>query len=140
WHPRWVLTAAGLYTLVFWLLPEDVFSAIFGEYSGNIEMFFVSGICIVAASTLVIIQNFSWIVSGVTRLGGRASGWVPAIKLATSYPTANKGRTGMTIAMFSLIVFSLVVVASINENFAAAFLSDDATAGWDVEVVTTRTN
>src|SRR5690606_31268999 len=37
WHPRWVLTAAGLYTLVFWLLPEDVFSAIFGEYSGNIE-------------------------------------------------------------------------------------------------------
>lgn len=46
----------------------------------------------------------------------------------------------MTLAMFSLIVFSLVVVASINENFAAAFLSEDATAGWDVEVQTTTTN
>ena len=140
WHPRWVLTVAGLYTLIFWLLPEDALSSIFGEYSGNIEMFFVSGICIVAASTLVIIQNFEWIVSGISRLGGRATGWIPSIRLATSYPSANKGRTGMTIAMFSLIVFSLVVVASINENFSAAFLSDDATAGWDVEVGTTTTN
>jgi putative ABC transport system permease protein len=140
WHTRWVLTAAGLYTLVFWLLPEDPSRAIFGEYEGGIEMFFVSGICIVAASTLVIIQNFDWLVSGVAYLGRRGSGWLPAIRIATSYPTANKGRTGMTIAMFSLIVFSLVVVASINENFAAAFLSEDATAGWDVEVATSRTN
>ncbi|HEV2126995.1 MAG TPA: FtsX-like permease family protein [Thermomicrobiales bacterium] len=140
WHPRWVLTAAGLCTLVFWLLPEDALGSIFGEYSGNIEMFFVSGICIVAASTLVIIQNFGWTVGGVSRLGGQAAGWVPAIRLATSYPSANKGRTGMMIAMFSLIVFSLVVVASINENFAAAFLSEEATAGWDVEVETTTTN
>jgi putative ABC transport system permease protein len=140
WHPRWVLTVAGLYTLVFWLLPDKLFSKIFGDYDGNIEMFFLSGICIVAASTLVIIQNFDALVSGVERLGSRGASWLPAIRLATSYPTASKGRTGMTIAMFSLIVFSLVVVASINENFAAAFLSDDATAGWDVSVETTTTN
>jgi putative ABC transport system permease protein len=140
WHPRWVLTIAGLVTLAFWLLPEDIFSSVFGEYDGNIEMFFLSGICIVAASTLVIMQNFDWLVSGVERLGGRSAGWLPAIRIATSYPTANKGRTGMTLAMFSLIVFSLVVVASINANFAAAFLNEDATAGWDVEVETTTTN
>ncbi|HVL23657.1 MAG TPA: FtsX-like permease family protein [Thermomicrobiales bacterium] len=140
WRPRWVLTGAGLYALVFWLLPEDTFQSIFGEYTGNIEMFFLSGVCIVAASTLVIMQNFDWLVSGVERLGGRSAGWLPAIRLATSYPTTNKGRTGMTIAMFSLIVFSLVVVAAINENFSAAFLSEDATAGWDVSVQTSTTN
>lgn len=140
WQPRWVLTVAGLYTLVFWLLPGDQFEAIFGEYTGDIEMFFVSGICIVAASTLVIIQNLDWILSSTERLGSRATGWLPAIRLAVSYPGANKGRTGMTIAMFSLIVFSLVVVSVINENFSAAFLSDEATAGWDVQVETTATN
>lgn len=140
WRPRWVLTAAGLYTLVFWLLPDDIFVSIFGEYEGDIELFFLSGICIVAASTLVIIQNLDWLLGSAERLGSRAAGWLPAIRLAVSYPGANKGRTGMTIAMFSLIVFSLVVVASINENFAAAFLSEDATAGWDVEVETTTTN
>ena len=38
----------------------------------------------------------------------------------------------MTIAMFSLIVFSLVMMATMNENFADLFLGDEANAGWDV--------
>lgn len=140
WHPRWVLTAVGIYLLVFWLLPDDIFSSIFGEYSGNIEMFFVSGICIVAASTLVIMQNIDWFLSVSERLGGRLKGWLPSIRLAASYPSANKGRTGMTVAMFSLIVFSLIVISVINENFSAAFTSDKAAAGWDVSITTTATN
>ncbi len=137
---RPVLTIAGLITLVFWLLPDDVFSDIFGEYDGNIDMFFVSGICIVAASTLVIVQNLDSILSVVMAIGGRIKGLLPATKLAVSYPGANKSRTGMTIAMFSLIVFSLVMVAAINTNFAAAFLNDDAYAGWDVRVDVGREN
>jgi putative ABC transport system permease protein len=140
WHPRWVLTVVGIYLLVFWLLPGDLFDEIFGHYNGDIEMFFVSGICIVAASTLVIVQNMDWFLSIAERLGARAKTWLPSIRLASSYPSANKGRTGMTIAMFSLIVFSLVVISVINENFSAAFTSDKATAGWDVSVTTTPTN
>ena len=38
----------------------------------------------------------------------------------------------MTIAMFSLIVFSLVMMATITENFLNLFLGDEANAGWDV--------
>src|SRR5690606_34689987 len=140
WHPRWVLTAVGLYLLVFWLLPEDAFETLFGSYTGDIEMFFVSGIFIVASSTLVIMQNIDWFLSISEQLGGRIKGWLPSIRLAASYPSANKGRTGMTVAMFSLIVFSLIVISVINENFAAAFTSDEATAGWDVSITTTATN
>jgi putative ABC transport system permease protein len=131
---RPVLTIAGLITLVFWLLPEDIFSDIFGEFNGNIEMFFVSGICIVAASTLIIVQNLDSILSLVEHLGSRVKGFLLASRLAVAYPGANKGRTGMTIAMFSLIVFSLVMIAAINSNFTAAFLNDKAYAGWDVRV------
>jgi putative ABC transport system permease protein len=131
---RWVLTVAGLYTLVFWLLPEKIFNELFGKMDGNIEMFFVSGICIVAAATLVIIQNLDTILAVVEHLGGRFKGLLAPVRLAVSYPGANKSRSGMTIAMFSLIVFSLVMVAAINENFVAAFLGDDANAGMDVRV------
>jgi putative ABC transport system permease protein len=138
--PRLVLTVAGLLTLVFWLLPDNVFRRIFGEYQGDIDMFFVSGICIVAASTLVIVQNLDTLLSLAERLGGRVKGMLPSTRLAVSYPGANKGRTGMTIAMFSLIVFSLVMVAAINDNFAAAFLNDKAYAGWDIEVAVSREN
>ena len=38
----------------------------------------------------------------------------------------------MTIAMFSLIVFSLVMMATINHNFVELMLGDEANAGWDV--------
>jgi len=38
----------------------------------------------------------------------------------------------MTVAMFSLIVFSLVMFATINENFVNLILGDEANAGWDV--------
>lgn len=138
--PRLVLTIAGLYTLVFWLLPEDAYNALFGEMDGNIEMFFVSGICIIAASTIVIIQNLDFILGLADRFGSRFRSKLPAIRLAIAYPGANKGRTGMTIAMFGLIVFSLVMIASINANFARAFLSTDATAGWDVQVTVPDTN
>jgi putative ABC transport system permease protein len=34
--------------------------------------------------------------------------------------------------MFSLIIFSLVMMATMNQNFVALFLGDDANAGWDV--------
>ena len=132
--PRWVLSAAGIFVLVFWLLPDSISEKLFGKFDGGIEMFFVSGICIVAASTLVILQNLDTVLSVAEHVGGRISGKLPAIRLAVSYPSASKSRTGMTIAMFSLIVFSLVMVAAINTNFAQAFLGDDANAGWEVRV------
>jgi len=133
-NSRLVLTLAGIYLLVFWLMPGDLFSKIFGEMNGNIEMFFVSGICIVAASTLVIVQNLDAILSAVTRVGGALRSLLPSVRLAVSYPGANKSRAGMTIAMFSLIVFSLVMVAAINNNFVNAFLGDQANAGMEIRV------
>ncbi len=34
--------------------------------------------------------------------------------------------------MFSLIVFSLVMMATMNQNFTHMLLGDEANAGWDV--------
>jgi putative ABC transport system permease protein len=57
---------------------------------------------------------------------------LPAIRTAIAYPGATKSRTGLTIAMFSLIVFSLVMMATMNKNFTNLLLGDEANAGWDV--------
>ncbi|MGH2598225.1 MAG: FtsX-like permease family protein, partial [Dehalococcoidia bacterium] len=58
--------------------------------------------------------------------------FAPALKMAIAYPVANSFRTGMTIAMFSLIVFSIVVMSTMNANFTEIFSSDEARGGWDV--------
>ncbi len=129
---RPVFTLVGLYLLFFWLLPDDTFTDIFGEYDGDIEMFFVSGIFMVIAATIVIVNNLDLLLAALARVGGLFRGKLPAVRTAISYPRATPGRTGMTIAMFSLIVFSLVMIATMNQNFVNLFLGDEANAGWDV--------
>ena len=133
---RKAFTAAGTFLLVFWLLPDDLFTRIFGEYEGDFEMFFVSGIFLVISATLVIMQNDRALLGLVSRLGSVFRSGGAALKLGVAYPGAARSRTGMTIAMFSLIVFSLVMIATINLNFERAFLSDAAGAGWDIEATT----
>ena len=56
----------------------------------------------------------------------------PALKMAVAYPLSNRFRTGMTIAMFSLIVFSLTVFSVLLANFDTAFLGGDAQAKMDL--------
>ncbi|MFB3053604.1 MAG: ABC transporter permease, partial [Dehalococcoidia bacterium] len=66
--------------------------------------------------------------------GARFGRILPAMRTAVAYPLANKFRTGMTMAMMSLIVFALVMMSAMNLNFDRLFLSDEARGGWDVLV------
>jgi putative ABC transport system permease protein len=132
-NPRAVLTTAGLTLLVFWLLtagnripPKDL--------DGDIEMFFLSGVSMVLCSTFVLVYNADIMLAGVTLLGGRMSSLVPSIRTAVAYPLANRFRTGMVIAMISLVMFALVMMSTMNSNFDRIFLSEDALAGYDVGV------
>jgi putative ABC transport system permease protein len=129
---RPIATLAGLWIVVFWLMPEKQFRDLFGERTGDFELFFVSGIFLVAGGTIVIIQNTDILLRIVSSLGGIFKSKLPAIRTAVAYPGSARGRTGMTIAMFSLIIFSLVMMATIVANFSKAFLNDNADAGWTV--------
>jgi putative ABC transport system permease protein len=129
---RPVYTLLGVYLLALWLLPSDLQTRLFGPMSGGFELFFAAGLCLVVAATLIIIQNTDLLLTGLMLLGGLFRSWLPAVRTAVAYPAAIRGRTGLTIAMFSLIVFSLVMMATISENFVNNFLSDEAKAGWDV--------
>jgi putative ABC transport system permease protein len=46
----------------------------------------------------------------------------------------------MTIAMFSLVIFSLIMIATLNANFSKVFINDDATAGWDIQGEVSESN
>lgn len=133
---RPVFTAMGLTMLFFWLLfaggntPWEKIN----ELDGDIEMFFLSGVTMVIAGTFVLVYNADLLLGLLTLVGGLFSTLVPSIKTAVAYPLANKFRTGMTIAMISLVMFALVMFSTMNENFDRIFLSDDALAGFDVLV------
>ncbi len=134
--PRPVFTAMGLAMLVFWLLfaGGNTPSETINNLDGDIEMFFLSGVTMVIAGTFVLVYNADLLLGLVTLSGGLFSSLVPSIKTAVAYPLAAKFRTGMTIAMISLVMFALVMFSTMNSNFDRIFLSDDALAGYDVLV------
>ena len=125
-------TTIGIALLVFWLLPEDAFTWLFGDYDLGFEMFFVSGIALVVATTVLVVNNLDLLLAGLSHVSRLSRPLMPSMRTAIAYPAAARGRTGMTIAMFSLIVFSLVMMATMNQNYAASVLGDEANAGWHV--------
>jgi putative ABC transport system permease protein len=129
---RPVFTTMGLTLLVYWLLGAG--GHIPPNMNGGIEMFFLSGIIMVLSATFILIYNADLMLGLLTRLGNLNARWVPSIRTAVAYPLANKFRTGMTIAMISLVMFALVMMSTMNSNFSRIFLSDEALGGYDVVV------
>ncbi|HLC28546.1 MAG TPA: FtsX-like permease family protein, partial [Dehalococcoidia bacterium] len=134
-------TGMGLFLLLFWgLSAGDRLEPIFGQLNGDIEMFFLSGIAMVTASTFVIIYNADVFLGFVSRVGGVFGSILPALRMAVAYPMANRFRTGMTLAMISLVVFSLTMMSTMNLNYDKLFLNEESRGGWDVQVVENPNN
>ena len=79
------------------------------------------------AGLFALVAAFSWAAVRFPRLA-------PALKMGVAYPLSNRFRTGMTIAMFSLIVFSLTTFSAVNANFEALVTGEDGDGGYDVVV------
>lgn len=140
-QPRATYTTMGLVLLVFWgLLAGNRLEGIFGTLEGDIEMFFLSGVAMVTASTFVLIYNADIFLAIITRFGGRFGSVLPALRTAVAYPMANRFRTGMTLAMISLVVFALTTMSAMNLNYDRLFLADESRGGWDVQVVENPNN
>lgn len=78
-----------------------------------------------AAGLLAIVAAFAFASAKFPRLA-------PALKMGVAYPLSNRFRTGMTLAMFSLIVFSVVTFSAVNANFSALLTGDDGDGGFQV--------
>ncbi|TCJ18056.1 FtsX-like permease family protein [Rubrobacter taiwanensis] len=99
----------------FWL--DDRVERIY-ELSGGFEMFFLSGVMLVAGAVWLVMYNAQSVLSLATVIFRRSRSLAPVIKTATSYPLAYPFRTGLTLGMFALIVFSLVMMSVISESFS----------------------
>lgn len=108
--PRGPYTLAGL-GILWWLLypPVDLVD----EGRDNISVLFVeTGLFLVLGAILVAMFNMSpalrFLLDRVARKGR------PVVRTAVSYPMGKKFRTGMTLAMFSLTLFSITVIAMVQ--------------------------
>lgn len=131
---RIAYTGAGLAIVVLCLLPSAWLDALAGtELSQNFSVFIVAGILIVLGASWTIVYNADVLLGFVTATVGRIRSLTPVIRLSIAYPLRNRFRTGITLAMFMLVVFTLVVGGTISGSFVRAF-DDEAMFGGGFDV------
>src|SRR5829696_9133124 len=119
-------TVAGMLLLGLWLLPVSFAPSGMTE---GIDLFFISGVMIVLAGVWIIIYNSDLLLGTIVALFGWLRGMPPVLRAAVSYPMQSRFRTGMTLAMFSLVVFTIVTMSFITAAFGSIFEDTDRLSG-----------
>ncbi|MHB8867257.1 MAG: ABC transporter permease [Thermoleophilia bacterium] len=130
---RAAFTSAGAVLVAWWLVPQSVVEDLLPEMNAGIELFFLSGIMLVIGGVWVLIYNADIVLRAVVAVLGRIKGLPPVLKIAVTYPTMDRFRTGMTLAMISLVVFTLVIMSFIVSSLSAVWANiDRLSGGYDV--------
>jgi putative ABC transport system permease protein len=130
---RAVFTIAGVLLVGWSLLPSHVLEAVFGQMKMGMEMFFLVGITMVLGAIWAVSYNLDVILRILVGAVGRVRGAAPILRSAMAYPMKNRMRTGLTMAMFSVVIFSIVFM-SVIIRANTAILSDTKSiaGGYDV--------
>ncbi len=137
---RSAFTLAGLALLVWTLLPIDALE-VFGELSMGIEMFFLSGMIMVLGAVWLVIYNLDILLGILTALLSRLKGVVPALRTALAYPMQNRLRTGLTLAMFSLVIFTMIFMSTLIATTTSALEDVDSfSGGYDIAATVSYSN
>ena len=130
---RVAYTFIGVATLVFWFIPFSSLRSIFGELNAGIEMFFLSGVTMVAAAVWTVMYNADILLKVLTIATGRIGSLRPVLVTAVAYPMSAKFRTGLTLAMFALVIFTMIVMSILTEAFSTTTVDEGAlVGGWDL--------
>ncbi len=135
---RIVFTTTGIAILVFWALPRGVLERLLGDIvndlRGDVDIMFVSGIAMVGAAVWTVMYNADLILHGLHFVTSRLRQFRPVLVTAIAYPLNSKFRTGLTLAMFALVIFTLTVMSVLTDTFSTQFVeSRVASGGWDIQ-------
>ena len=108
-------TFEGGLVLLISNLPFDTFDSITGEWTQPGPWFWPLGGGInTAAAVWLVMSNTKLLIGILNLILSRFSGLKAVTKTAISYPMASKFRTGLTVAMFSLIIYTLMIFSVLN--------------------------
>ncbi len=136
--PRRLLISVAAVGVLVWgisafgLLP-DAFEGV------EIPIFVVQGLILTAAAVALVTQNQEALGAVVRRFGGGRS---MAVRLGLAYPLARRFRTGMILAMYSLVVFTLVFIVVLSNLFSSQVdtFTADVAGGFDLQLSSNAAN
>ncbi len=142
WHRQCLMigdrvaaAVAGLGLLLYWALPYDALVSLgFPRFGGGIEVFFFSGVMMVLGAIWVLTFNADllllpliWLLRGLRKLGF-------ILHTALVYPLHYRFRTGINLVMFTLVIFTMTVMAVLSSSVANSYGDiQHYTGGYDIQ-------
>lgn len=127
---RVAFTFIGIALTIFWSLPSDTFEVIgVQDLKAGPEMLFIAGFMMVIGAVMVVMYNTDLLLRAILRIFGGNRQLAPVLRMAVAYPLANRFRTGLTLGMFGVVVFSVVFMATAFKANEVFFENTDALTG-----------
>ncbi|HEU4947292.1 MAG TPA: FtsX-like permease family protein [Kribbella sp.] len=130
---RLTYTVAGLGVLAWNLLPFGVYEDLVPGLKMGFSVWVLVGLLLVAGATVVVVYNTQALLGALMWIFGRSRRAAPVVRTAIAQPMRTRFRTGATIGLFTLVVFTLVTGASTSTSFLAA-VNDEETFGGGYDI------
>src|SRR5205807_841744 len=106
------------------------------RFQGGIEVFFAAAAMMVFGITWALMANAEIVVRPLLAICTRWSGPALLTRLASAYPLHHRLRTGLSVIMFSLVIFAMTVMAIITNAMQNNYTNIDfQTGGYDIQAV-----
>jgi putative ABC transport system permease protein len=129
---RIAITVASLLIILAMIPPYDI--PVVSEAETSDSGFMISGLFLVLAGILIVLYNSEILLKFLQVVLGWNKSTRAVLKTAISYPMDSKMKTGMTLGMFSLIIFIVTVIAMFAAILGAqneAMLTEQS-GGYDI--------
>ncbi|HKT36750.1 MAG TPA: FtsX-like permease family protein, partial [Ktedonobacterales bacterium] len=119
---------------LYWSLPFDTTQRLgLPHFNGGVPLIFVAGMMMVFGVVIALAPNLDLLLPFASRLLGGVRGLRHITAVALVYPALHRFRTGIGIALFSLVCFTLVVMACIAASVTSSYGDvRQMAAGYDI--------
>ncbi|HEY7849919.1 MAG TPA: FtsX-like permease family protein, partial [Ktedonobacterales bacterium] len=113
----------GASLALYWSLPFDALVGVFGlpRFTGDIQIFFIGGVMMVFGCVLALAPNLDLLLAPLRAISSSLGRLRHVARIALVYPSQQRFRTGIGLALFSLVLFTMVVMdciaASTTRNY-----------------------
>jgi putative ABC transport system permease protein len=130
---RRAFTAAGAFIVAWFVAPYEWFPQVAPE----ITLFIAVGVFLVLGGVLLVVFNNEILLNAAARLLKGRRHMQPIVRTAMAYPMNRPFRSGLMIAIFALVIFTIVVMAHIQTQvgLSVTTITEDASGGYDIFAV-----
>ncbi|NLX47064.1 MAG: FtsX-like permease family protein [Euryarchaeota archaeon] len=122
---------AGMLTLAVWL--SKVAGLNIFPYAAEIEMLVMAGLFLLLSALILVMFNSDALIRFFTAIIRARSSYRAVVRTAISYPLKAKFRTGLSIFIFGLVIFTVTILTMISGvmNYNIPIMVEETSGGFD---------